>query len=124
MIDDYEFWSTAVRLNTLESYNNYLRQSSNKNFETEARAKIADIEEENEWQRIRNSNSLTELQSFVSKYPQSNHVTAVNRRLHELKGEQYFNAGNLGYAYTEFCQAGGRNSLSYHNHFSFVSASY
>lgn len=115
MIDDYDLWSTAVRLNTLESYNNYLRQSTNKSFAEEAQAKIANIEAENEWQRIRNSNSLTELQSFVSKYPQSNHVTAVNRRIHELKGEQYFNAGNLGYAYTEFCHAGGRSSLSYDN---------
>lgn len=123
VIDDYDLWSTAVRLNTLESYNNYLRQSTSKSFEEEARAKIANIEAENEWQRIRNSNSLTELQSFVSKYPQSNHATAVTRRIHELKGEQYFNAGNLGYAYTEFCQAGGRSSLSYDNQQRFDRAS-
>lgn len=123
MIDDYDLWSTAVRLNTLESYNNYLRQSSNRSFETEARAKIADIEAENEWQRIRYSNSLTELQSFVLKYPQSNLVTAVNRRIHELKGEQYYIAGNLRYAYTEFCQAGGRSSLSYDNQQRFDRAS-
>ncbi len=123
MIDDYDLWSTAVRLNTLESYNNYLRQSTSKSFEEEARAKIANIEAENEWQRIRNSNSLVELQSFVSKYPQSNHATSITRRIHELKGEQYYNAGNLGYAYTEFCQAGGRSSLSYDNQQRFDRAS-
>lgn len=123
MIDDYDLWSTAVRLNTLESYNNYLRQSTSKSFEEEARAKIANIEAENEWQRIRNSNSLAELQSFVSKYPQSNHATSITRRIHELKGEQYYNAGNLGYAYTEFCQAGGRSSLSYDNQQRFDRAS-
>ena len=40
MIDDYDLWSTAVRLNTLESYDNFLRQSSNKSFDAEARAKL------------------------------------------------------------------------------------
>ena len=30
MMEDYDLWSSAMRINTIESYNNYLRQSSNR----------------------------------------------------------------------------------------------
>ena len=115
MIEDYDLWQTALRINTIEGYNSYLRQSTNKIYADEARNIIASIEEENEWHRVRNSNNLVEMQQFVNKYPQSEHSTALYKRIHELKGEQYYNEGNLVQAFSEYNLAGGRSGLSYTN---------
>ena len=115
IIEDYDLWQNALQVNTIEGYYSYLRQSSNKCYEDEARTNIASIEAVNAWQSVRNSRNLTELQTFVSKYPQSEHTPELNRRIHELKGEQYYNSGNLSYAFSEFNQAGGRIKLSSDN---------
>ena len=78
MIEDFDLWSIARRTNTIESYNYYLQQSKNQSFADEARAKIANLEAETQWHEIRNTNNLSELQTFVSKYPQSEHIAEAN----------------------------------------------
>jgi len=115
MIEDYDLWFTAQQTNTIAAYKNYLQQSANQSYAEEATKRIADMEAENEWQRVRSSNNVNDLQRFVTNYPQSQHIQEANAKIHEMKGEQFFNAGNLSQAYSEFTLAGGRYALSYSN---------
>lgn len=115
MIEDYDLWSTAQQINTITAYRNYLQLSANQSYADDATKRIKDIESENEWQRVRSSNNLNDFQRFVENYPQSQHTQEANAKIHEMKGEQYYNAGNLSQAYSEFTLAGGRYALSYSN---------
>jgi len=119
MIEDYDLWMTAQQINTTDSYQNYLRISSNRSYAQEAEKRISEIESEQMWLQVRASRNESTLSGFVNKYPESPHVTEANRIIHELKGEKYYSQGDLTRAYTEFISAGGRAALSWSNQKSF-----
>ena len=115
MIDDYDLWITAQQLNTIDSYKNYLRLSSNRSYAQEAEKRINEIESEQMWAQVRSSKDESTLSRFVNSYPHSPYVKEANRIIHELRGEKYYSQGDLTRAYTEFISAGGRSSLSWSN---------
>ena len=66
------------------------------------------------WNRIKDSNDANVFQNFLTSYPNAKEVSLATLKLHELKGVQHYNAGNLGSAYSEFSKI-SRDNVSYAN---------
>ncbi len=107
-IADYSLWEETRRTNTIQAYKRYLLTSQFKIFSTEANAAIEDLQSIDEWQRLKSSKSLTEVENFIEKHPKSSVLAEVRKKVHELKGVQYYNNNDLLKAYNEFNEAGGK----------------
>lgn len=114
-IKDFDLWSITKKNNTIQSYNSYLQNSKLKTFATEARAAIEDINAVSEWQKVKSSNSLSDVQAYMRKYPNASSISDAKKKEHELKGVQFYNSGNLASAYLEFTDAGGKYAIAYAN---------
>lgn len=114
-IKDFDLWNAARKSNTIQAYNSYLQNSMFKTFAAEAKAAIEEINSISEWENVKSSKNLTEVQSYINKYPNSSCITEARKKEHELKGVQYYNNGNLSDAYREFTEAGGKYALNYDN---------
>ncbi len=110
-IEDYDLWLKAQSANTIDGYNEYIQKSKNKSFEKQANDAIIELKAEGEWNNLKTSTSIAELQGFIVKYPQSTKALTAQNRIHELKGLQHYQNGSLSEAYNEFVMAGGRSAL-------------
>ncbi|MBK9982779.1 MAG: hypothetical protein IPP15_10205 [Saprospiraceae bacterium] len=76
-------WEEACRINTIESYKNYLNQSIKGEFKSEARLFLKQLElqqKEDEvegllWQKAKTENSKKIYQHYLEEYPQGNFET-------------------------------------------------
>ncbi len=109
-----QVWDKVVAVNTIEAYEQYLQQNPNSGYRLDAEKAINRLKGTIEWQKINGTNNIAELQRFISSYPHATEINGATLRLHELKGVQHYNEGNLGAAYTEFSQI-SRDNLSYVN---------
>ena len=112
-IADFNQWSAAKEANTIQAYNNYLQTSSFKTFAEEARLAIDDINAVSEWQRVKTTNNLSEVEAYIKKHPTASCMADVKKKEHELKGVQFYNNGNFASAYREFSEAGGKYAISF-----------
>lgn len=118
-IKDFDLWSVAKKNNTIQAYNSYLQSSQYRTFAKEAKAAIEDITAVSEWQKVKTTTSLAEVQAYIQKYPNASSISDAKKKEHELKGVQYYNNGNLASAYREFTEAGGKYALSFNNRLAF-----
>lgn len=114
-IKDYDLWSVAKKDNTIQSYHSYLQNSILKSYISEARAAIDDINAVSEWQKVKSTNSLSDVQTFLQKHPNASCISDAIKKEHELKGIQLYNNGDKASAYREFIDAGGKYALDYAN---------
>ena len=114
-INDYELWNSACHENTIRAYNDYLKDSEYKSHESEAKAKIVNLESIEKWTILSRSNSIDSINAYMSKYPNSPKLEDAKLRIHQLKGVQYYRNGDLKSAYNEFTTAGGRSALDVAN---------
>lgn len=114
-IKDFDLWSIAKKNNTIQAYNSYLENSQYKTFAAEAKAAIQDINAVSEWQNVKSTSSLAEVQAYINKYPNASSISDARKKEHELKGVQFYNSGNLASAYREFTDAGGKYAIAYAN---------
>lgn len=112
-IEEFDLWTIAKRSNTIQAYNSYLQNSKYKTFTAEANAAIEDINAVAEWQNVKSSRELEEVQDYMRKYPNASCMGEAQQKEHELKGVQYYNNGNMEIAYWEFTEAGGKSALAY-----------
>ena len=109
-----QVWDKVVAVNTIDAYEQYLQQNPNSGYRLDAEKAINRLKGTIEWQKINGTNNIAELQRFISSYPHATEVNGATLRLHELKGVQHYNEGNLGSAYAEFSHI-NRDNLSYAN---------
>ena len=114
-IADFEFWSKASSANTLEAYNDYMRNSKYKSFLTQANEAITELNSKEEWKVAKNSDSISIIEGFISKYPKSTCILDARKRIHELKGINYYNSNDYLAAFSEFKEAGGKLALDSSN---------
>lgn len=114
-IEDYNLWSQALKLNTIEAYNNYINSSKFKSFKDEANEAIKELQSKEKWESIKLSKSIYEIERFVRDYPKSSCIDKAKKRIHELNGVNYYTANDLLNAYKEFNNAGGRSALELTN---------
>lgn len=95
-------WDRVDAQGTLEAYRQYLKENPNSAYKYEAERKIQNLEAEEAWAKIKNSNSTADFEEFIAQYPNSEVVQTARKRRHILKGRDYYNQGNLKSAYDEF----------------------
>lgn len=114
-IEDYDLWSKAISENTIFAYNQYLSNSKYKSFKDKAEAAIEELYSKNEWSNVKNSTSISDIEKFMSAYPNSSFISDAKKRKHELLAVSLYTSGNIQDALREFNEAGGRESLQYAN---------
>lgn len=114
-IEDYDMWSFASSANTISAYNQYLRNSKYKRFKEKADAAIKELQAKEEWNRVKNSTNISDIERYMSAYPNSSCISDAKKRKHELTAVSLYNSGNFRAALNEFNEAGGRSSLQYVN---------
>ncbi len=114
-IEDYDLWAKAVDTNTVAAYNNYLSTSKFKSFKDKANEAIVELQSIEKWKSIKSSKSISEIELFIRTYPKSSCVDKAQKRIHELKGANYYSSNDLINAYHEFNKAGGKYALDQAN---------
>lgn len=107
-------WDKVVAINTISGYQTYIQNNPTSGYKQEAEKAINRLKGQQEWNIIKNSENISELQNFISSYPHAVEISIATAKLHELKGVQHYNEGNLGSAYSEFSHL-TRDKISYAN---------
>jgi outer membrane protein assembly factor BamD (BamD/ComL family) len=103
-IDDYSIWSQAQQEATVQAYENYLANSTVRAYENEAQRAISTLKAAAEWEQLKTSTSIADLEDFRSRYPNSAKDAEVQQRLNLLKGEQSYQDGHHDQAIDFFDQ--------------------
>lgn len=114
-IADYDLWYKAKNANTIEAYKEYKNNSTFKFFIAEADDAIEKLNAVAAWKNLRGTTDIVQIQSYLSKYPESPYLSEANKRIHELMGIEYYSNHDYVSAYNEFKEAGGRYALEYDN---------
>ena len=114
-IEDYNLWSEAVKTNTIEAYNHYISTSKFKSFKDNANEAITELRSIEKWKSVKSLKSIAEIELFIKTYPKSSCITNAQKRIHELKGENFYLSNDLLNAYQEFNKAGGKYALEKDN---------
>lgn len=109
-----EKWEKVKAENTISAYRGYLRDNPQGGYRAEAEHAIIKLESFQDWEQIKNRNSIHDLESFIQKYPEASEISAATDKLHELKGREYYDDGNLQAAYSEFSHL-KKSQISYFN---------
>ena len=104
-IEDYNLWSEAVKTNTVEAYNHYISTSKFKSFKDKATEAITELLSVDKWKSIQSSKNIAEIEMFIKTYPKSSCIDSAQKRIHELKGVDFYLANDLINAYQEFNKA-------------------
>lgn len=104
-IDDYTLWESAKTANTIEAYQSYITSSKVKAYRMEAEQSIKKLEQEQDWQRVKDSDDIDVLEAHISKYPDSPGLSEARWRINWLKGEAYFAQGNKASAMDYYSKA-------------------
>ncbi len=114
-IEDFNLWSNAASINTIESYNTYIKESKYKSFLNKANEAISELQSVDAWKIVKTSKRIADIETFMSMYPKSSCVPNAKSRIHELNAVAEYNLGNLLLAYREFKEAGGKHSIEVAN---------
>lgn len=114
-IADYDLWYKAKNANTIEAYKKYKNNSTFKFFIAEADDAIEKLNAVAAWKNLSGITDIVQIQSYLSKYPESPYLSEANKRIHELRGTEYYSNHDYVSAYNEFKEAGGRYALEYDN---------
>ncbi len=63
-------WDKARTANTLESYEQFVKNYPSGDFAAQAQARIKELEEERDWQKARDTDSPEAYQAFLKQYPE------------------------------------------------------
>lgn len=107
-------WDKVVAINTISGYQTYIQNNPASGYKQEAEMAINRLQGTLAWNKIKDTGNISELQIFISSYPHAVEISIATAKLHELKGVQHYNEGNLGTAYSEFSNL-TREKISYAN---------
>lgn len=103
-IDDYSLWNQAQQAGTVQAYENYLATSTVKAYENEARQAISSLKAAAEWEQLKTSTSIADIEDFRTRYPNSAKDAEALQRLNLLNGEQNYQDGHHDQAISFFDQ--------------------
>lgn len=107
-------WDAVKTKGTILAYQQYLIDNPNSGYRVDAEKTINRLQGANAWLNIKNTDNISELERYISQYPNADEITAASRRLHELKGKKFYDMGNLASAYNEFSKI-SRSDIAYAN---------
>ena len=111
-IEDYSLWQKAKEQNTITAYNAYIQNSTIKAYIIDAQTAIEKIQEEQSWNKCKDSENEDLLVEFVGNYPESPNINEAKYRLNLLKGERMYKDGFAETAYLYFNSANSYRTLT------------
>lgn len=78
--DDAIAFNKAKKLNTKEAYEYYLNKSQLLIYVSQAKKSLSELVAEVEWNKVKNSIDIGEMESFISKFPNSSYAKTANQR--------------------------------------------
>jgi TPR repeat protein len=85
---DYEkAWHNAVGINTILGYTTYVETFSDTSFTEEALVRIAQIEEDEKWEHVRESNSIAAILKYIQTRKSGKYIADAKNLLNSLKEE-------------------------------------
>ncbi len=63
-------WEKTRAANTVESYEQFLKQYPSGEFTAQAQARVKELNEEREWQKARDADTLDAYQAFIKQFPE------------------------------------------------------
>ena len=111
-ISDYDVWSKAKAKNTISAYQSYIRESKYKSYVTDANEAITDIKSTDEWNKIKDSASIEDINNFLANYPKTSCRSSAQNRIYELTAVNFYKSGKLLNAYKYFDLAGGKYAIA------------
>jgi cell division protein FtsN len=63
-------WEKTRAANTVESYDQFLKQYPSGEFTAQAQARVKELNEEREWQKARDADTLDAYQAFIKQFPE------------------------------------------------------
>jgi hypothetical protein len=77
-------WDKALKINTIESYQEFLSKYPQSEYSSLAKSKIIDFE----YEEIKSQNTINSLEAFLTKYPESKYTEEAEKTLKEMKFER------------------------------------
>ena len=113
-IKDFENWEQADRSNTISAVDNYLRNSTKKACESQARAKLAQLraQYDREWENCEAYNDIRHYEDFINNYSDSEHKNEAQYNLNVLKGMDAFARGKQDEAFVLLDKANKEKTLT------------
>lgn len=78
--DDAIAFKKAKNLNTKKAYEDYLNSSILLIYESQAKKALSELVAEVEWDKVKDSLDIKEMESFISKFPHSSYAQTANQR--------------------------------------------
>lgn len=80
------YWNQCIEENTPQGYSKYLLQYPDGRFDEEARSKIVELrgEEQKEWEKLRKTNDVDALFSFLTDHPETPYVREIRHSIDSL----------------------------------------
>jgi hypothetical protein len=89
LIEDLPLWLEASKENTIESYNRYLSNSSQKIYQEEAALAITDLTVESAYQIAVEKNTIKAYEEFRSSYPGSKRDKDASNKIARLMADKF-----------------------------------
>lgn len=116
---DLVLWQQATTLNTIEAYQRYLSKTSVFAYTQAANTKIKELKEEEtrkqmeqDWRLIKDAGDESALNEFMKKYPQTNYLDQIKKRLNILRGIRCYKQGDTSSAYSYLSAANEQETLT------------
>lgn len=78
-------WYEACRENTLHAFHQFYKDYPKSKYKDTALQRYIACQENDEWEKVKNTTSLSVLESFVKKYPSGLHVAEANAAIAKIK---------------------------------------
>ncbi|MCR4664589.1 MAG: tetratricopeptide repeat protein [Paludibacteraceae bacterium] len=126
--NEEDAWKYAVRNNSISSYQRFAQNYPNGKYTKQARQKIEELkekerieqlkrQEETDWSRATQTNTVDAYQNFIDKYPDSNYAGRAKQKISDITDEKNWNAAcleNTISAYQRYIENDGKNkSIAY-----------
>lgn len=95
-------WRTTCGINTKAAYQDFISRFPDASQVAQARARIRNIEEQEEWDKIKNSYDVNALQDFILRHPDFENIDYAQSRLHALRMENYLDTNDIDRAANEY----------------------
>lgn len=111
-INDFNLWQEARRTGTVAAYQHYLSASTVKAYKDEAQKAINTLNAQAEWERLKNSTSINDIETYRRQYPGSANDADALERLNLLNAERCYRGGQHSQAITHYEEALKRHPLT------------
>jgi hypothetical protein len=84
-------WDIALTINTVDSYEEFIKKYPESDFTNEAKTKVEYLE----WEKAVQQNVIAVYEKFMTKYPESAYINEAKEKIESLEWEKATNENNI-----------------------------